>query len=360
MKNGIIVISMLFLIIGSTPIKAQRLYWETDFVGFFDNREYKSDHQYSQTLFGSRLSPEIGIGTKDGRFRLMALASWIQPIDATIKNSTVEAGAYFRHISPQFKMSFGIFPRTQLIEQLPDVMLYDSLLYFSPHIRGALFQYQHNNGYIEAYVDWRSMQTERKREAFLLSLKGRYNGKFLFAGGNVMMNHLARTKNAPEGMSVIDDILLNPYIGIDLSHRTLLDSLSVKCGYLIGLERNRGIGDWQAPQGFLSEIVLEWRFLGIKNILYAGEHQQPFYPIFGALLNQGDPFYQTDFYNRTNVYCYLFRNHFVNCLASVNLHCSNCTVDLQQQLVVRMNLNNLSANSLKKKNQKRIWLKNIF
>lgn len=359
MKNKGLVILFLFAVLGIQPLTAQKFLWEADFVGFFDNREYKSHNQQSQTLFGTRLSPQVGIGTEDGRFRFMAGASWIQPIDTKVKDATIIPTIYFRHITPSFKMSFGIFPRTQLIEQLPDALFYDSLLYFSPNIRGALFQYERKKGYAEAYVDWRTMQTETDREAFTIILKGRYNMGLFFLGANVMMNHLARSKNSPDNISVMDDMVFNPYAGIDLSHRTFLDSLSIKCGYLNSLERNRGDGSWYNCKGFLSEVVLQWRFVGVKNIFYVGENQQPFYRQYGALFNQGDPSYQSS-YNRTNIYCYFYQNSFVSCLASVNLHISkNAPMGSQQQLVVRMNLNNLNGSQKKKERQESI-LKNIF
>ena len=64
------------------------------------------------------------------------------------------------------------------------------------------------------------------------------------------MNHLARSKNATEGQSVTDDMVAHPYVGLNLTRFVSpLDSLTIQCGYLLSLERNRGIGTWHHPQG---------------------------------------------------------------------------------------------------------------
>lgn len=238
-------------------------------------------------------------------------------------------------------MSFGSFARTQLIETLPAFLQYDSLTIFRPNITGALFQYMGQKGYGEIYIDWRQMQTEKRREAFIIVGSGRWQPGIFYTGGNLVMNHLARSGKATEGQSVTDDIVIHPYVGLNLTKFVSpLDSLTIQCGYLLSMERNRGIGDWHHPQGITAELLAEWRFIGLKNTFYSGGNQQPFYPQLGSQLNQGDPFYQAKLYNRTDIYFYFFRNRFVNCMASVNFHTTRSHVDLQQQLIVRFNLNN--------------------
>lgn len=44
----------------------------------------------------------------------------------------------------------GYVSRTQLIENVPAILQYDSLTYFRPNIAGALFQYIHTKGFAEA------------------------------------------------------------------------------------------------------------------------------------------------------------------------------------------------------------------
>ena len=66
----------------SSGITAQNILWDVDMTGFFDNREYKYPGHTSQTFFGTRLSPEIGIGVLDNKPRIMLGGSWIQPMGA--------------------------------------------------------------------------------------------------------------------------------------------------------------------------------------------------------------------------------------------------------------------------------------
>ena len=91
-------------------------------------------------------------------------------------------------------MSFGSFARTQLIETLPAFLQYDSLTIFRPNITGALFQYIGHKGYGEIYIDWRQMQTEKRREAFIIVGSGRWQPGIFYAGGNIVMNILPARK----------------------------------------------------------------------------------------------------------------------------------------------------------------------
>lgn len=351
---------LMFLV---TKVSAQSFLWDVDFYGFFDNREYKYDKQKSQTLFATRLSPEIGVavsGPKQASHRLMAGVSWIQPIGGKAEEGRVDPTVYYRCVMPRFQMSFGLFPRTQLIEPLPSYMQYDSLTYYNPNITGALFQYSGSRGYIEMYIDWRQVQTKKRREAFNIVASGKWQPGVFFLGGHIMMNHLARTIAAGDDQSVMDDMIVNPYIGVDFARYTPLSILSVKCGYLLSMERHRGLGVWHRPQGFLCDIQGEWRWLGLHNTLYTGESQMPFYEQFGSQLNQGDPFFQSNFYNRTDIYAYIFHNSFVNCKASFNLHFTPGKISYQQQLSVRFYLDSERWKNRKNPVNKSIKLKDIL
>ena len=204
------------------------------------------------------------------------------------------------------------------------------------------------------------MQTKKRREAFNIVASGKWQPGVFFLGGHIMMNHLARTIAAGDDQSVMDDMIVNPYIGADFARYTPLSILSVKCGYLLSMERHRGLGEWHRPQGFLCDIQGEWRWLGLHNTLYAGESQMPFYEQFGSQLNQGDPFFQSDFYNRTDIYAYIFHNSFVNCKASFNLHFTPGKISYQQQLSVRFYLDSERWKNRKNPVNKSIKLKDIL
>lgn len=348
----------LLAFIGTAEISAQTLLWSAELVPYFDNREYTYERMQSETLFATRLTPTIGLAF--GNHSIVAGVAWIQPIDSRIEHSRFKPTVYYRYDTPQFAMSMGLFPRTQLIEPLDDFLQTDSLAFFSPNIQGALFQHTSQLGYIEALIDWRGIQTETTREAFMIVAQGRIHiTPWLFAGGAIAMNHLARAKNeTPENAThVTDNFMIRPYVGIDLSHRTALDSLSLRCGYLTTFDRERGITPWQTSHAFVADLTLEWKFLGIRDKFYYGSAAQPFYDQFTSTLYQGEVYYTTQWHNRLDVYGYIFRNNFINCFASVNFHFTpNNHVGCQQQLVVRAYINQ----DFKEKTKTKDRIRNIF
>lgn len=349
---------LVALVAALLPARAQEVAWSVDMTAFFDNREYSYSKVESQTFFGTRLSPEIGL--RMGNSSIMAGASWVQPIDGSTDHARIHPTAYYRYQSSRFRMSMGMFPRTQLLENVPAILQYDSLTYFRPNIAGALFQYVHPKGFAELYADWRQVQTEVKREAFMVVFNGRWQPlPYLFAGGHLVMNHLARPRNSDDRYTVTDDLIASPYVGLDLTPCTPLDTLTLKVGYHVSLERLRNVGTWHHPQGILIDLLAEWRFLGLRNTFYKGGAQMPFYPQLGAQLNQGDPFYQSPTYNRTDVYAYIFHKSYLNCMASINVHYTPGHCDLQQQLIVRFYLDDQAWKD-RGQTKKREYLKNIL
>ena len=352
-----IVIAILCLLVGTVSVSAQKLLWSAEVVPYFDNREYTYQRMQSGTLFATRLTPTVGVGF--GNHGIVAGISWIQPIDSHIELSRFKPVIYYRYDTPAFAMSMGLFPRTQLIEPLDDFLQTDSLAFFSPNIQGALFQHRSHLGYVEALVDWRGIPTEKTREAFMIVAQGRIHiTPWLFAGGAVAMNHLARAKNeSPENVThVTDNVMIRPYVGVDFSHRTVLDSLTLRCGYLTTLDRERGVTSWLTSHAFVADLTVEWRFLGLRDKFYYGSAAQPLYDKFQYTLYQGEAYYSTPWHNRLDVYAYIFRNSFVNCFASLNFHFTPGCVGLQQQLVVRAYINQ----DFKQREKNKEKIRNIF
>lgn len=336
LQRALILIT-LFLGTCLPKANAQKFLWEVDFTGFFDNREFKAPYQTPQTFFGTRLSPAIGVAIKD-EHELMGGLSWMREFGSH-KDRKIDWTVFYRYNTPKLKASFGSFPRRLLVEEYPSALVYDSILYYNPNINGALIQYFTPAGHVEAHIDWRSQQTKTDREIFTMASSGRFNLKRAFAGWFLTVNHFAKPKNAPEGMNVIDNIMFNPYIGGNFSRLTPLDSLQLKTGLLMSLDRNRGDGIWHRPAGLLAELTLQWRFLGLHDVFYAGGNQLPFYNEFGSALHFADPFYRAKVYNRTDLYVYLLRNKYVECKALCNMHAVGGRLQFQQQLLLRFNIN---------------------
>ena len=102
------ILLVVTLLAALLPARAQQVAWSVDMTAFFDNREYGYSKVESQTLFGTRLSPEIGV--RIGHSAIMAGASWVQPIDGSTENARIHPTVYYRYSSPRFRMSMGMFP----------------------------------------------------------------------------------------------------------------------------------------------------------------------------------------------------------------------------------------------------------
>lgn len=317
-KSGIISffsLNLLILIFIFCPVSASAVKpdWNVGFQSVFDNREGSSTLTETKTVFFTALSPEVGLRlTKKDRIAVGAV--WTVPNAQDWKEHRLVPTLYYRHVGKRWNFSMGLFPRTQLHEELPEFLWTDSLAYFQKNIRGMLVQYHNGMSFIDFYLDWRQMQTETRREAFNLVLHGQWQpkGKVIFAGGHVMMNHYALTKNSPEDMHIVDDFLVNPYVGIDLGKMTPLDSLSFRAGALMNIERNRARANWSARAGVNFEGVAKWKWIGLRESLYYGAKLLPSFAEFGNSLYPAHPFYQGKFFSRTDVNFYFYRNKYVD------------------------------------------------
>lgn len=329
---------------------AQEVTWSVDFDSVFDNREGDNSITDTKTFFFTNLAPEIGLKfTKTDR--IAGGVVWNQPIGNEWEGHRISPTLYYRHDGRRWSMSMGMFPRTQLREQLPGFLWCDSLKYFQRNIRGVLVQYGSPDAFIDFYLDWRQLQTETKREAFNIVFHGQWRpgGSSFMLGGHAMMNHFALTKNAPDDQHIVDNFLVNPYVGLDLSRATALDSLTIRAGALMTIERNRAYDTWKAPAGAWLEILGEWKWLGLKNSLYAGGRLFPSYGELGAALYQGEPFYQKGFYNRTDIYASIIRNEWVNLTASLDFNVtSGGDMIFYQRLLLRVYLDRLNCPLTKK------------
>ena len=156
-----------------------------------------------------------------------------------------------------------------------------------------------------------------------------------------MMNHLAKTSENAEGQFVVDNFMLNPYIGLDLSHKAFPDSLVVKGGAILGLDRDRKLGKWNVPSGFWMELLAEWKFIGLRNSLYAGGRLFSLYGEFRNLLYQGEPYYSSSFYNRLDIYAKIYGNKYLDLEAQLNFNFTKENFMFYQRLLLNVNVGNL-------------------
>lgn len=318
---------------------AQQLEWSVDFNTVFDNREGDNKMTDTRTYFQTQLSPEIGISMLDGAHSLMGGVVWTQPIGSEWYGKRLSPTLYYRYRGTNgWSMAMGMFPRTLMHRQLPNYVWSDSINYTQRNVRGFMATYVGDDGYFEAVVDWRAMQSETRREAFNVIAHGEWQrpDAVFLAGGVVVMNHFAKTRHPGPDQHVVDNFLVNPFVGVDLSRHTALDSLSVRAGALTSITRNREFGKWKMPAGAWLDITLGWRWLAWHNTTYIGGRLFPYYGTFGPLLDQGEPYYRAKWYNQTSVYGTIINNRVVNLRASLDFNVAKDNFTFYQRLILRV------------------------
>lgn len=325
---------------------AQRpdLYWSVDMSAVFDNREGDTKYASAKTFFQTQLAPEIGISLYDGRHRLAGGAVWTQPIGCEWEGHRISPTLYYRYESKGLRFAMGMFGRNQLFAEMPNFIWNDSVKYAQRNVRGAMVGYRNEKGYVQAFIDWRGMQTDTQREAFNIIASGeRYyaGGKFLW-GGLAMMNHLALDKTTP-GQNVVDNLVYNPYVGIDIKRMepaSPLDTCALRIGALGNFSRDRCPEDkkWKTPVGLWADFDIAWRFLELKNTFYTGKKLFPFYGKYGYILDQGEPYYAASLYNRTSVQVIFLRRKFMTLKASLDFNLAPSHFNFYQRVLLSFSI----------------------
>src|SRR5690606_31670620 len=114
---------------------------------------------------------------------------------------------------------------------------------------------------------------ETQREQFLVGLSGKIKrGDFFFAHEGLLW-HNALPENADANTHIQDNAALKADLGIDLTSRIQLDSLSFSVGGLFSFNRDRGLGVWRKAKGVVIEGHAMYKSFFIHNTLYLGEPQ---------------------------------------------------------------------------------------
>jgi len=330
--------TILTLMLTVPPLAAQEVEWSVDASVLLNNREGGDDYSSpDQTFFFTRLAPEVGVSMLDGTHVLKGGVAWYQPMIDNLAGYKVVPTLYYRYNGNNgLHMTVGLMPRSLMMEKMPRYLWSDSLNYLHPNLRGAMAQYIKPDGYAEVAVDWRQMQTDHQREAFTVFFNAdwRVAGPFRL-GGHLQYSHLAMSKLNAQDQHVNDDVVLNPMASLDLSHRTLLDSLRLSAGAIIAMERDRGINKWERPAGFLATATARWRWLELDETFYTGKGIMPLYSKFVSELNLGDPYFNAKTYSRTDLIFHFVSNRFVDLTGSLTLHATNEMTGFWQQIACR-------------------------
>ena len=299
---------------------------------FFDNRESRSPYQCSQTLYGTRLGADVGIGFGDN-----VVMAGVQAIKdfGTSGITDCDITIYYHYDNGRFSGIFGSFPRKLLHRELPDIFVYDSLRYYSPLLHGALIKYECRYGYAEIYCNWINRQGVNEREIFEIVSDSRFSYRGFYGGWNVQLLHFSVPRPS-NGLSVYDKVMINPHLGFEVRDLWWLDNISIEAGVMLSLNRDRNDMVWKTPVGFLGDIRLrKWR-IELRNRLYAGNPQFSDYEKYGPKLHRGDPYYRSSFYDRLDVSLYLLDKKYVQCYANASFHYTERVIDCSQQVILRL------------------------
>lgn len=331
---------LCLLALCTVPAAAQEWVAGVGFKTFFDNREYSGmGFDGSKTVFAARLTPEAGL-VWDDRNRLMAAVDLMQDFGDGSKFLTeAKPQVWYQYEAPKILAAAGIFSRNKLRGDYGEAFFDRAYLFYNNRIQGVMGQYRGDRGFVEFAIDWEGMQSAERRERFRILSAGQYQGRRFYGGYALSVLHFAKTSDPAANEGIVDHILANPYGGVRF--RAFFD-FDIRLGYLQSLQRDRITeGGWEAPKGGILDLRLSRWGLSLGNMLYVGENQMPFYPLYGDLLYSGCAFFGTreHIYNRTDIsYARMFFGETLGVKAGILFHYDGVSLGTQQVLELTVKL----------------------
>src|SRR5688572_26906339 len=114
---------------------AQEIEGNINLHTFADNWEYMKSNRFSQTIFGARFSPEIGL-LLDSVNRIRIGFNAIHEFGSSEFTSKVDPVIYYQYQKENWNFYMGAFPRLDLLDDYPRAILQDTFSYFRPNVEG--------------------------------------------------------------------------------------------------------------------------------------------------------------------------------------------------------------------------------
>ncbi len=328
------------LILANTVIQAQVIEGNLNLFGFMDNREYLRSGRTSQTIFGNRISPEIGLKLDSfNRIRVGFNALYEFGSQKNKFFDKIEPVIYYEYQKQNWNFFIGSFPRLNLLTDYPRALFKDTLNYYRPNIQGMLAKYETPKFRQTIWLDWTSRQTNYDKETFLFGFSGRYKPGIFFLSHYVFLYHNAGAIIPIPGDFLQDNGGAMAELGIDLSGKSVLDSLTISAGALISIERTRAVSSsFNTPKGFISNLYASYKKFSIQNTFYSGKGHHIIY---------GDPFYTSKTYDRVDLGWSPIRTKNLEGKFIFSYHFLDGVSDNQQAFLLRYNIS--GSKSLKHK-----------
>ena len=305
MRNILVLISILLtaISVSSQP----RFTYDVDYEMNFDNREfYRSDFSNSMTIFGSRLTPAIGLETHSDDYmnqKIMVGIDVMKDFGSSEINKEL-----FKEIIMYYNLEkigdtgvsvyAGIFPRSKMQGRYSQAFFSDSLKFYDNNLEGLLVQIYRPRASFEVGCDWMGQFGSNRRERFMIFSSGeRIVSPMLTFGYSGYMYHFA---NSLQVRGLVDNILINPYISLDLTHKFDLQEFNMTFGWLQALQHNRKhVGYYVFPGGGHFDFEIRKWDIAVKNMFFCGTDIMPYYNSddeggfkYGSALYFGDPFFR--------------------------------------------------------------------
>ena len=297
--------------------------------GFLDNREYFNPHISPQTMFGNRVSLEIGFPL-DSANAFYGGLSYLYEFGSKGDLISPDVTLYYKHQKDPFIFYFGAFPRRDLIRH-PRVLLTDTLQFYRPNVEGTFVQFQGDWGYQHVWIDWLSRQTLNKEEVFLVGYSGCFKIKPFFLKTHAILHHIAGTANLEEDHNLRDNGGFMAQAGVDLSGQLFFDRFTFSVGPVFSYDRLRGVYPLEYHQGIIANARIGYKGYGVDYTFYKGD---------GQVQAIGDAFYTANRYMRFDTYLTPFQNDHASIRLTFGFHFVPGYVDFSQQLRINFNLNN--------------------
>lgn len=276
-----------------------------DFTTLFDNTEYATMKNVSSgTLFGTRLTPKVGIEWHE-RNQLMVGADLYQDFGCNKFLSDAKLQLYYAYEAPKVELYAGIFPR-RAMEGLRSPLFFDpSYCFYNNSISGVLARYESVCGlsYIEFAMDYTGMRSYDMRESFAIMSSGRYQFNYSPPSGigfDLYVGHYAKDYNPETVDGVVDNIMLTPYVECRYVELGWMGKgfvyFSARLSYVQSLQRDRiNENVWEHPFGGELFVNFEWNGVELSNRLYVGKGSLlSYYNRYGSDVYHNMPLYRTD------------------------------------------------------------------
>lgn len=331
------------------PAAAQQAEWGIDAMGFFDNSEGSHTLRRTQTYAGMSTSPEAGISWNQRQHKVALGVNMITRWGADDEDDfRTKALLYYHYDSPRFAFIIGNFMRDKLLGDYPEYLLADTIRYFRPVVQGMAYQYKNPYGHFEAFLDWTSAISHKSREQFMAGVSTKFRFHRFQLGAEGYYYHYALRYGGPDSEHIHDYLIAHPFVGFCADRSGVLDSLEVRTGLLVGLDRERSVGNgWHTPLGFMGEIIAAYRHLTLRQTVYAGGNMQPYGAAHLGQYYWGDTYTQAPFYSRTDLTYRFISNRFANVYAGVIVNASRYGLNHHQVVTLRLNLDSSDFKPLK-------------